>query len=61
MHIITKTMKNLYRNDSGATAMEYGLLAATISVVIIGGATLAGGALNNLFKGIANKLTVTIP
>ncbi|MES2633739.1 MAG: Flp family type IVb pilin [Pseudomonadota bacterium] len=40
-------------DESGATAIEYGLLAALISVVIIAGASLLGTNINTLFNDIA--------
>ena len=43
--------------ESGATAIEYGLIAALISVGIILAATALGGSLGNLFNGISSKLT----
>lgn len=48
----------LFRKDeSGATAIEYGLLAALIGVAIIAGATLLGDELNGLFTRIANIMS----
>ena len=45
------------QNDvSGATAIEYGLIAAGIAVVIVGGISLAGGALTNTFNTITSAL-----
>ena len=44
------------RNDSGATAVEYGLIAALIAVVIITGATALGTALNGKFQSIATAV-----
>ena len=49
-------MKKLIKNDQGVTAIEYGLLAALIAVVIIVGAGLVGVNLNNMFTTIAGKL-----
>jgi pilus assembly protein Flp/PilA len=53
-------MKNLvtrFANDeSGATAIEYGLIAALISVVIIGVLSTLGGNLNDKFTTISDKL-----
>ena len=48
---------NLLRDDSGATAIEYGLIAALISVVIIGAVTLVGSNLSGTFNTIAGKLS----
>lgn len=44
------------RDESGATAIEYGLIAALVAVVIIGGLTLVGGNLKTLFDSIAGNL-----
>ena len=47
-----------FRDDvSGATAIEYGLLAALISVAIIAMLLLVGTALNNVFNEVQNTLT----
>lgn len=43
-------------NPKGVTAIEYGLIAALIAVVIIGAVTLVGGRLVNTFNSIANSL-----
>lgn len=43
-------------DESGATAIEYGLIAALISVVIIGAATAVGTALDTTFKAVATAL-----
>ena len=53
-------MKNLVvrfaKNDSGATAIEYGLIAMLIAIAIIGAATTLGGKLSTTFTYIAGKL-----
>ncbi len=49
------------KDESGATAIEYGLIAALIAVGIIAAATLLGGNLSNLFNGIAGRLDVPVP
>ena len=53
-------MKNLFtrfaKDESGATAIEYGLIAALISVVIIGVLSTIGTKLNSKFNEIANEL-----
>jgi pilus assembly protein Flp/PilA len=53
-------MKNLFarfaKDDSGVTAIEYGLIATLIGVAIIVGATALGGALNTTFTSISTKL-----
>jgi pilus assembly protein Flp/PilA len=44
------------KDESGATAIEYGLIAALISVALITGATTLGGALNNQFTNLSTQL-----
>ena len=48
-----KLVARFIKNESGATAIEYGLIAALISVAIIGGATALGSTLNNNFNTLA--------
>jgi pilus assembly protein Flp/PilA len=53
-------MKNLLwrfvKDESGATAIEYGLIAAGISVVIITAVNLVGTDLNVVFNSVATAL-----
>ncbi|MFI4959972.1 MAG: Flp family type IVb pilin [Hyphomicrobiales bacterium] len=53
-------MKNLFvrfvKNESGATAIEYGLIAAGISVAIIAVVNGLGTQLNTTFSNISSKL-----
>ena len=44
------------KDESGATAIEYGLIAAGISVVIIGAVNAIGGKLNNAFTSVSTQL-----
>jgi pilus assembly protein Flp/PilA len=49
-------------DESGATAIEYGLIAALIAVGIIAAATTLGNSLSSLFNKIGTKLnTVAVP
>jgi pilus assembly protein Flp/PilA len=51
------TIINRFINDeSGATAIEYGLIAALISVAIIGAVTLVGGNLATIFGKVSTAL-----
>ncbi len=43
-------------NENGATAIEYGLLAALIAVVIIGAVTSIGTNLSTKFNSVATSL-----
>jgi pilus assembly protein Flp/PilA len=47
------------KNESGATAIEYGLIAAGISVAIIAVVQTLGTTLNDKFTTINTKLTTT--
>jgi len=44
------------RNESGATAIEYGLIASLVAVVIITAVTLAGDNLTGTFNEVATAL-----
>ncbi len=48
--------KNFISNQDGATAIEYGLIAALIAVVIITALTTIGSNLNTQFSSIATSL-----
>lgn len=50
------TLKNFAANEDGATAIEYGLIAALIAVGIIAAATTLGNSLSNLFTSISADL-----
>lgn len=51
-----KALLNTFRKDeNGATAIEYGLIAALIAVVLIGALTALGTSLNEIFTDIANS------
>lgn len=52
-----KIFARFAQDESGATAIEYGLIAALISVAIIAGATILGNQLGALFNGLGNRLT----
>jgi len=49
------------RDKRGATAIEYGLLAGLIAVMIIAGATLTGTSLSSMFNAIGGRIPTTIP
>jgi pilus assembly protein Flp/PilA len=52
MNIISRFV----RDESGATAIEYGLIAALIAVVIITGVTAVGTALKTTFTNLSGNL-----
>lgn len=53
---MSKFFARFIKDESGATAIEYGLIAALISVALIAGASTLGGALNNTFDKLGDKM-----
>jgi pilus assembly protein Flp/PilA len=53
---MTRLMTRFAKDQSGATAIEYGLIAALISVVIITAVTAVGTNLSGKFNAIATAL-----
>ena len=51
-----KKLMKLFKNESGATAIEYGLIAALIAVIIIGAVTTVGQNLNTTFTTIGASI-----
>ena len=51
-----QTLKRFLQNESGATAIEYGLIAAGISVVIITAVKAVGTNLNTTFTSVSSAL-----
>lgn len=56
MSFIRTALRKIARNEKGATAIEYGLIAALIAVVCIGGFKLIG---DNL-KGTLNEVSTNL-
>jgi pilus assembly protein Flp/PilA len=51
-----KLLKSFVNNERGATAIEYGLIAASISIAIIVAVTSVGSSLNTTFSNVSNAL-----
>ncbi|WP_428561676.1 MAG: Flp family type IVb pilin [Solidesulfovibrio sp. DCME] len=51
-----RTITNFVRDEEGATAVEYGLMAALIAAVIIGAVTTLGSNLSTLFTNLAGQI-----
>ena len=49
-------VKRLLRDESGATAIEYGLIAGLVAVAIITALSLLGTSLDNLFSDVATQV-----
>ena len=54
-------LREFVRSDSGATAIEYGLIAGLIAVVIIASVGVVGTELLDLFNAIITGLGGTVP
>jgi len=57
MSVMLNSVKKFVSNESGATAIEYGLIAAGISVVIIGAVKAVGGSLIDTFTNVSTTLS----
>ena len=49
--------RKMIKNNKGATAIEYGLIAALIAVAAIGAMSSLGKNLKTTFNGVANNLS----
>ncbi len=56
-----KIFTRLMKDESGATAIEYGLIAALISVAIIAGAQTVGTNLGQMFTNLGARLNANMP
>ncbi len=56
MNAIRRTLRALLTDQSGATAVEYGLIAALIVVAIVGSLALLGGGTNGMWTEISSEV-----
>lgn len=56
MSDVLSRISRLFKNESGATAIEYGLIAALISIALITGSTAIGGNVGSMFNNVASKM-----
>jgi pilus assembly protein Flp/PilA len=54
---MTTIFSRVLKDESGATAIEYGLIAALIAVALIAGIGAIGNSLNSTFSTLGEKLT----
>ena len=57
---MTNLMTRFLNDESGATAIEYGLIAGLIAVAIITGATSLGNSLDTMFSTLAGKVDTNV-
>ena len=55
-----KLFTKLQADISGATAIEYGLIAALVSVASIGALSLMGGSLETMFTAVSGQLDTAV-
>lgn len=58
---MSKLVSRFLKDESGAAAIEYALIAGLIAVAIIAGATLLGGRINTALTNVANQLAPAAP
>jgi pilus assembly protein Flp/PilA len=58
--MMLKQIKSFCADESGATAIEYGLIAALVSVAAIGALTTMGDTLNTLFTTVSNSMNTAV-
>ena len=56
-----KFINTLKRNDDGATAIEYGLIAALVAIALITSLNVLGTSLDGMFTGVATTLDNSAP
>lgn len=52
-----KFISKLFKNEEGATAIEYGLIAALVAVAAIVGMNSLGSSLGNQFNAVGGKIS----
>ncbi len=55
-----KRFKHFCDDESGATAIEYGLIAARVSVAAIGALTTMGNSLQTMFGTVSNSMSAAV-
>jgi len=53
---MTKAIIKFLKDENGATAIEYGLIAALVAVAIVGALTTLGGGLTTMFGNVNSDL-----
>jgi len=53
-------IRRFLKDRSGATAVEYGLIVAVLSLAVVGGVATTSNAINNMFTATANYLSNSV-
>jgi pilus assembly protein Flp/PilA len=57
---VSNLLRRFCKDESGATAIEYGLIAALVAVAIIAALQLVGGSLTNTFTGVSTAINAVV-
>ena len=57
---MSNEFKAFCNDESGATAIEYGLIAALVSIAAIGALTTMGATLQTMFGSISNSMSAAV-
>ena len=60
MAIVIFKLKRMFRDKSGATAIEYGLIAALVSVAAVVALQNLGSSLNTMFSTVSSQLDTAV-
>lgn len=58
---LLRNLLRFARDRSGATVIEYGLIAALLGAAIVGGATTLGGSTNDSFSRVSDRVWGAAP
>ncbi|MFN4283996.1 MAG: Flp family type IVb pilin [Alphaproteobacteria bacterium] len=58
--MLIANLRSLIADESGATAIEYGLIAALVSVAAIGALGAMGESLETMFENVSNALDTAV-
>jgi pilus assembly protein Flp/PilA len=56
MRLVSKLVSDFLRNESGATAIEYALIAAGISITIVAALTGIGSSVSGRYSAVSSSL-----
>lgn len=60
-HLMTHKIRAFVQCDKGATAIEYGLIAALVGLSVVGGASATGDGIGAKFATISYHISGTVP
>ena len=55
--VLVVQLHRYVRDEDGATAIEYGLIASLVAIIIIAGLTVAGASMRTMYSNLASTVT----